>query len=416
MKPIFLTLAVICGLVFHSCTESPEPPTPNPDPNPDLAFDCSENENLCELNTDNNSFGFKVFKQLHDQDPDLNIFMSPLSIATALSMTLNGAKGQTETSMRNTLEVADWTQEELNATYKNLLAIMPLLDDKVRLQIANSIWYREGYPVRPEFLEVNTDFFNSEVSELDFNDPMAKDIINGWVNDQTEGLIDKIVYDIPGNVIMYLINAIYFKGTWLRQFDPEKTFETAFHLEDNTQTLIDMMTHGETILPYFETEHFQAVDLAYGDSIFSMSLFLPKEDYPIDELVNDLESVSWNQWVGSFSDQELYFSMPKFEMEYEKKINRALIDLGMGIAFSDAADFSDINGFGGLRIDEVRHKAFVEVNEEGTEAAAVTSVVIVETSAPSIPTFYADKPFLFVIHERATNSVLFIGKMMDPNQ
>ena len=287
---------------------------------------------------------------------------------------------------------------------------------RCRLQLANSIWYREGYPVRPEFLATNTDFFNSEVAELDFNDPMAKDIINGWVDEKTEGLIDKIVYNIPNNVVMYLINAIYFKGTWLRQFDPEKTFEAAFQLEDNGQTLVDMMTHGQTILPYFETEHFQAVDLAYGDSIFSMSIFLPKPDYSIDELVDELESASWNQWVNSFNDKELYFYLPKFEMEYEKKINRALVDLGMGIAFSDAADFSDINGFGGLRIDEVRHKAFIEVNEEGTEAAAVTSVVMVETTAPAIPLFNANKPFLFVIHERKTNSVLFIGKMMNPNQ
>ena len=385
------------------------------EPAPIVDYDCETIDKLCELTAANNDFGFNLLRELHANQRDENIFISPLSISTALSMTLNGADGQTEADMRNTLEYDDLNIQQINLVYRQMLNALPALDNEVQLNIANSIWYKLGYHVRPEFLEANTENYNSEVIELDFTSPSAVETINSWVESKTQGLIDQIITEIPGNVIMYLINAIYFKGSWKTEFDTENTFSGPFTLMDNSQTEVDYMKHPEISLPYFEDDKVQVVDLAYGDSIYSMTLFLPKEGYSLDGLIEDLDNGNWLSWINALEDENIILSMPKFKMEYEKKLNRELSDLGMAIAFTDAADFSNINGTGGLRISEVRHKSFIEVDEKGTEAAAVTVVVIVETSVPLLPEMNLNRPFLYVIRENQTNSVLFVGKMLDPS-
>lgn len=408
MKSSIAFLSLLALLTF-ACKKEPVVPQIT-----DLS--CLDNSNIPELNRDNNAFGFDLLKKLQEHKPEENLFISPLSIAAALSMTLNGAAGQTKTDMQQTMQVSDWDVESLNKAWKCLLEVLPALDQNVDVSIANSIWYREGYPVRPEFLNANTQNYNSEVTALDFSDPIALATINGWVNQKTNGLIPTVLDQIPGNAVMYLINAIYFKGAWQKEFDPEYTNPSTFYLADGTQQPIEMMTHGETKLPYFETSTFQAVDLAYADSIYSMSIFLPKVEVSVNDLAETLSQNNWNNWLTSFQPQEMFFSMPKFKMEYKELLNRSLSELGMGIAFRESADFSGINGTGGLHIDEAIHKSFIEVDEKGTKAAAVTSIGIVETSVPAIPIFYADRPFLFAIRENKTGSILFFGKLMNPAQ
>ena len=264
---------------------------------------------------------------------------------------------------------------------------------------------------------MNTEFFSSEVKGLDFKDPQSKDVINAWVSNKTNDLIKTIVDEIPPQMVMYLINATYFKGAWKDPFDPDRTFDNPFFLNDNSQEMVKMMNHGQFELPYFETAQFQAVDLAYGDSIFSMTLLLPKETSSINELIDELTLANWEEWIALFQDEDIFFSMPKFKVEYEKPLNQVLKDLGMQVAFTKGvADFTKINPGGNLYIDQVMHKSFIEVNEEGTEAAAVTSVGVGTTSVPVIPYFTANRPFLYVIRENKTNSILFIGKMMNPNE
>lgn len=375
---------------------------------------CISAQQVPALSRDNNAFGFDLLKKLQSNDPDGNLFISPLSIAAALSMTLNGAAGDTKTAMQQTMQLSDWEIQQLNSAWSCLLEVLPQLDEDVDVNIANSIWYRQGFTVRPEFLDANTQNYNSEVAALNFGDPAALTTINGWVDQKTNGLIETILDEIPANAVMYLINAIYFKGAWRKEFDPQYTTDATFYLEDGSQQPVKMMTHGQTTLPYFTTSTFEAVDLAYADSIYSMSIFLPKVGISVNELANTLSQNNWNTWLDSFQPQEMFFSMPKFKMEYKEKLNRSLTQLGMGIAFGPGADFSGINGTGGLYIDEAIHKSFIEVNEEGTEAAAVTSIGIVETSLPSIPVFFVDRPFLFTIRENKTGSILFFGKLMDP--
>lgn len=363
-----------------------------------------------KLTTANNHFGFKLFKEIILEDKDKNVFISPLSISMALGMTYNGAAGTTEEAMRNTLEYGDLTQQEINESYRYLSVMLANLDPMAKFQIANSIWYRLGHYVPPEFININRTYFDAEVSALDFGDPNAKDIINNWVNEKTNGKIKEIVTDSDMYAaLMFLINAIYFKGTWKYEFDPDDTQDALFNLFDGTKKPCRMM-YQENDFQYFRNEYFQAVDLPYGDSGFSMIVFLPLPDKNIDDLISELNQENWNLWVNSFSENTMELYLPKFKLEYDIELKKVLTSLGMGIAFTESADFS---GLGGGFIGKVLHKTFVDVNEEGTEAAAVTVVVIYDSASPA-NTMLVNRPFVFAIREESTGTILFMGKIVEP--
>ncbi|MCO6476922.1 MAG: serpin family protein [Phaeodactylibacter sp.] len=408
--PLFLLGAL---LLFSQCNE--DDPIKGPDISPGI--DCEANHEACQVSDANTEFGFNLFRELHEEAPDKNVFISPLSVATALSMAVNGARGQTQADMRATLEQNGLSLEQANEGFRQLLTLLPALDPEVQLLLANSIWYKQGFPAKEDFLSTNQDYFDSEVAELDFADPQARITINNWVKDNTNGLIESIVdQPIPPDVVMYLINAVYFKGAWRQQFDPELTATAEFQLNGGSATEVEMMNYGQGSLPYFETELFQAIDLAYADSAFTMSVFLPKPGHTVDEVISQLNNANWQQWTESFVYQELLFSFPKFKMKYEESLVKVLTDMGMGIAFTPGiADFTGIAD-AALNIDDVKHKAVIEVNEEGSEAAAVTSVVFENTALPQIPVMYVNRPFVFAIRDAQANGILFIGKMMDPNE
>ncbi len=405
------------ALVFWQCSKEEIVTDPEPGPGMIETLDCMQAPELCQLSLANNTFGIHIFRALHERDPRKNIFISPFSISTALAMTLNGAAGQTRDDMQQTMQLGDMEMATVNTAYQGLLTALPALDPEVDVLPANSIWYRNGYPVEEAFLDVNREYFFSEVNALDFTEPAAKDLINGWVDAKTNGLINKIIDEVPGNIVMYLINAIYFKGAWAKAFNPDDTYDTSFYLATGGETQVKMMSFGGVRLPYFATPEFHSVELDYGDEVFSMNIFLPKENVTMDAAVAALETFDWATFNDSYRSDSILFSMPRFKMEYEKTINEELIALGMGKAFMPgSADFSRISAGGGLYIDEVKHKAIIEVNEEGTEAAAVTSIGVVVTSVPTVPNVMVNRPFLFVIREKATNGILFIGKVMNPNE
>lgn len=389
----------------------------NNEPTPELTFNCQESPMVCDLSRANNEFGFDVFKKLHQHNPGTNLFVSPSSIATALTMALNGAKGATADEMKTMLKINQFELANINAAYKIMLNTLPALDNKVVLRSANSIWYRQGFPVKPPFLETNTQFFGSQVQALDFRNPDAKNVINGWVSDKTRGLIPSIIDQIPDNAIMYLINAMYFKGSWTHKFDKDETVEMPFLKEDQTTTPVDMMGFGGTVkFPLYTEESFYGIDLPYGDSVYSMTLLVPRGNADVETLIANLNAQKWQQIITGMSRQEMNLRMPKFKMKYEKTLNRALQELGMQTAFIPrSADFTHIAD-AELSVDEVKHKSFIEVNEEGSEAAAVTSIGIVVTSIPIYPDILLNRPFLFVIRENQAGNVLFLGKMMNPNE
>jgi serine protease inhibitor len=364
-----------------------------------------------------NTFGFDIFREILSDEPTAkNVFISPTSISLALGMTLNGANNTTEDSMAFALRVDGLTPEQINSTYRDLINGLTTADEKVLLAIANSIWYREGFSVEDGFLAINTNYYNAEVAALDFSSPDALNTINNWVSEQTNGLIPTILTQIDPDNIMFLINAIYFKGTWTKEFNPESTFDGVFKLTDGTDKTVRTMAFEEEI-GYFDSGVFQACELDYGRGNYSMIVLLPESRASLDAVVEQLNAENWTLWMQSFVKQKVQLTLPKFTFSYEKKLNDILSLMGMGVAFDpDNADFTGINADGGIFIDFVKHKTFVEVNEEGTEAAAVTVVGMSLTSYnPDEPVhMYIDHPFIFAIREKTTGAIVFIGKVAEP--
>lgn len=404
----FAMLALL--LIFVGCDNEDTPPK---ETNP---ISCNQYQDLCELNGATFATGLSLLKRLNEDQPTENIIISPVSINTALAMTTNGAQESTFDEMMQTMHIGGWSMEKMNTAHQDFLTNVPNLDNDVTLSLANSIWHRAGYPVKQDFIDRNTTFFNSEVNAIDFANSNAKDQINGWVSDNTKGLIPTIIDQVPDNIVMYLINATYFKGNWRVPFNEKLTFNTDFYLENGQVEQVEMMSHGEITLPYYVNEDFQAVDLAYGDSIFSMTVILPNEGIAMNTFIDNFSSSEWLKQDLALSNRELFLSIPKFKLEYKAKLNQPLADLGMPSAFTPG--LANLKGIADadLYIDEAMHKTFIEVNEKGTEGAAVTSIGIVETSLPQIPFVVLNRPFLFLIRENNTGSVLFIGKVMNPKE
>ena len=366
-----------------------------------------------ELIDANNAFGLELFKKLYNSYPDdENIFISPTSVSLALAMTYNGAREETKAAFEECLQVQGLSVDEINESYKSLMDGLMGLDPDVILKIANSIWYRQGFDVLQDFIDVNVQYYNAQVSALDFNSPSALNTINGWVADNTNNKITSIIDNIPDETVMYLINAIYFKGVWKYTFDVGNTHNLPFYNEDGTIPEIPtMMLKGD--LNKSTNNLFSAVELPYGNENYSMVLILPNDNVPLGDVVTSLNSANWSTWTESFEQSNaLEIYLPRFTFEYEKTLNDVLSSLGLGIAFSPSeADFTGINPEGNLFISLVKHKTFVEVNEEGTEAAAVTIVGIDLGSIGDGNTVHFNKPFLFAIKEKTTNAIVFIGKI-----
>ena len=368
--------------------------------------------------TANTKFGFSLFDEIRKTEQDKNIFISPFSVSIALAMTLNGAFGETEQAMTDTLQLQGLNSESINTGYAGLRQILLTSDPKVTLTIANSLWARQGFSFNSDFLQRNTQFFGAEISTLDFDDPSASKTINQWVDTNTNGKIQKIIDDkIDPLTVLFLINAIYFKGTWQNEFDPSKTREGPFHLANGDEKQIPMMRQ-QRWYPYYRGENSQAISLAYGDGQMSMYIFLPDRESDLNIFLENLNAERWESWMSQFHEQDVSLVMPKFKLEYGKTLNDPLKALGMDVAFDpELADFSRMASLelGNLYIEKVVHKTFVEVNEEGTEAAAATSVEVGVKSVPPPPiSFSVDRPFFFAIRDNETKTVLFMGVVVEP--
>ncbi|MCK4990677.1 MAG: serpin family protein, partial [Bacteroidales bacterium] len=290
------------------------------------------------------------------------------------------------------------------------------LDDQVEFSIANSIWYRLGFQVLSEFIQTNKDYFDAEVKEIDFNDPQTVEIINQWIEDKTNGKIKDMLDFIPVDAVMYLINAIYFNATWKYEFDKADTYEGDFNLADGAKHQAEYMRVSGNFA-YTSNEDFTAVELPYGDSTFSMVVMLPSPEKEVSDLVAKLDVAQWDSWFEYSSFTGVQVDLPKFKYEFKKLLNDPLINLGLGVAFSEfEADFTRINPAGNLFISRVIHQTFIDVQEEGTEAAAATIVEVSLTSAGGGGPihFKADKPFLYLIKENSTGAIVFVGKVGKP--
>ena len=360
----------------------------------------------------NAKFGFKLLAELYNQKPNNNVFISPLSISIALTMTYNGALGETKQAMAKTLEIEGMDLGAVNQANAELREILKSTDPQIELAIANSIWLRNTFDeVNPDFLDRNDRFFGAEIASLDFDDPQTLETLNQWVNINTQGKIKQILGKIEEWEVMFLINAIYFKGGWKAKFDPLKTQDSVFHLIDGGAKQIPMMSHF-CDYPYLGGGHFGAIGIPYGEGRVSMYIFLPHPFSSLDEFLEDLNADNWQNWMSGFENAPgLTLMMPRFSLEYEVLLNDALKALGMEIAFNP--DRANLEGIAPLLfIEKVIHKTFLEVNEEGTEAAAVTLVSPPPASFPGH--FIVNRPFFFAILDNWTNTILFMGIVVEP--
>jgi len=407
------SLLTLASLLVGACGDgSPIGPV---DEIPGLPRALSLNEEL--LVKAGNDFAFRFLDQVYRSVPDSNLFLAPLSASMALGMTMNGASGTTFDEMRTTLGFGSMSLGQINEGYRDLIQLLLTLDASVEMGIGNSIWYREGFPVRADFLDRTRSYFDAEVSALDFANPAAADIINSWVRGETKGKIEEIVEaPIDAATIMFLINAIYFKGDWTHRFPKDKTTQATFTGESGATGAVPLMELADTLL-YAETQSYQAVDLPYGGKAFSMTLLLPRSNVPIKELIESLTPAVWGQIVASLRPKMGTVHLPRFRMEWERELKDNLKAMGMQVPFGGLADFSGLSYEAvqrGVYISKVKQKTFVNVDEEGTEAAGVTSVELRELGNPDRFVFRADRPFLFVIRERFTETILFAGILVEP--
>ena len=371
-------------------------------------FAATEEPDVSSVASANTRFGFKLLHNLREREPGGNIFISPLSISIALTMTYNGAVGETERAMAEVLEIDALDLSTINNSNRALRNSLENPDPKVQISIANSIWSRQGVDFNSEFLERNRTFFGAEIASLDFSSPQATGIINEWVDTNTNGKIEKIVERINQEVVLFLINAIYFKGNWQDEFNKSRTRTGVFHLSNGSEKQVQMMRR-EGVYPYFRGETFEVTSLPYGDGRVGMYIFLPNSDSNLNRFLRDLNAENWEGWISQLQDRRQTMMLPRFKLEYQVSLNDTLKALGMEIAFGGGADFSGMGP--NLFISEVKHKTFVEVNEEGTEAVAATSVMVAQ-SLP--PVFRVDRPFFFTIYDAETQTILFMGTVTEP--
>lgn len=373
-----------------------------------------------------NAFSFSLFDTfLNESEPEDNVVLSPYSIFTALAMTYEGAHGDTASEMSDALHILQ-SNESFHAYVHYLYQVLNAQKDYT-ISTANALWVKEHYPLLPVYTDLIATYYGGNSTELDFSDPsLAAAIINSWIELHTQNLIHDLLSpsDIdPLNTALILTNAIYFKGTWLVQFDEHNTTQRPFERSNGDSVDVDTMrlTQTATLFNYTETDIMQVVELPYAGSDISMVLALPKDGSTIADVVDAMDDEHYEALIGSMTQTEADIYLPKFTIESPVyRLKNDLIALGMPTAFSPNADFSGMNGVGELFIDDVLHKAYIEVNEEGTEAAAATAVIMKLTSTandtpPSRVVFDADHPFVFLIQHNPTGTILFLGTVNDPS-
>lgn len=395
-----------------ACTSSTEPRTPQELRTLPRALSQAE----VDVRDAANGFALPIFQRISAEQPGENVFVSPLSVSMALGMVMNGAKGETLDEMKQVLGFGEAELAAVQNGYRDLSALLRGLDPATSFQIANSIWYRQDLTVVPSFLDAGRTYFDAEIRSLDFTDAEGtKSAVNGWVKEKTKGRIPTILEEVSPDDVMYLTNAIWFKGEWRTRFDKARTYDGRFTTARGTTQTVRMMTQtadSTTGLRVSSDPGIRAFELPYGNGAYAMTIVLPTAGTDVDALASTLTTDRWNRIVEQMRDERgLEIHLPKFTLEYKRELRKDLHALGMRRAMGGTADLTGIFADGGAQIAYVTHKTFVQVDEVGTEAAAVTNIGIRVTSLP--PAIHVDRPFIFAIRERLTGTILFIGKMTE---
>lgn len=403
---LLLPLAVAVLLIYTSCSKNDNLPTEPVKIDLDAA--------QTAVVGSGNAFAFDIFRRVIEKSGNSeNVMISPLSISYALSMTVNGANGNTRDSMLKALRVSGLTLDEINSSYKDLTDALLNVDSRVKMSIANSVWIKNDFPVKKSFVDILGSYYDAESMQFDIADQTVPSKINSWISDKTNGLIKNMVTKLDDNTVMLLINAIYFKGKWKSEFDKDNTITKSFYKPAGTVTVPTMKQKSD--FKVYVGDGFRLGEFPYGQGNFVMDIILPDSQDGIDAILPAVTDASFSSWLNNLSTHKVDLSLPRFKYGFKEELKDILTDMGMGIAFSDLADLTNIAD-AGLLISKVTHQSFIETNEEGTEAAAATVVVVGTTSVgPDSYTFNADHPFLYIIRETTTNTILFMGKVADPS-
>ncbi|MFC5604999.1 serpin family protein [Sporosarcina koreensis] len=364
----------------------------------------------------NNELGFILLDQI-ETDDNGNLFISPTSLLMALAMVYNGADGVTKEEIAQALQMEGIDPMDLNKANASLMTMLNKENNAIQLQVANSIWLNNQYKFQDEFANQSKEYFNAQIEEIDITSNDSPKRINDWVEKATNGKIDKMV-DAPldDDLVAMLLNAIYFKGDWKYPFDKKDTENRNFRLMAGTEKAVPFMNLQEK-LAYTANSEFQAIQLPYADGEMSMIVVLPNEGVDLDEFHSTLTSEKWEEIKSDMNRTRGTILLPKFKMSYETELNDALEALGMSSAFEEGANFRKmIEEDAPLFISKVKQKTYIDVNEEGTEAAAVTGVQMDAGSAPPDDPFVMDvnRPFFFAITDDETGAILFMGLIANP--
>ncbi|WP_340114433.1 serpin family protein [Maribellus mangrovi] len=407
MQRINLFISLILVLLLFACNANDD--SANEVKNIDLD---TKSAQLIEAD---NTFGLELFQRIRETSDEENLMISPLSVSLALAMAYNGADNTTKAEMEHAMKLNGLSTDQINNSYEMLVDALQSLDEDVVFEIANAIYYQEGFPVHQSFLDINQMVYKAEVESLQFG-PAAVKTINDWVADKTHDKIKEIINDLSPDARMVLLNAIYFYGTWAQEFDEDGTKMNRFTKNDGTILDVPMMSKTDK-LQYSTNESFSAIKLPYGNGQYQMVVMRPADGITSTDLIGELSMENWNEWASQFSEQDnIMVTMPRFKFGFKSELVEILKQMGMLKAFTTAADFSKISSEK-LFISDVIHKTYIDVNETGTEAAAVTAIVFETTSVGPGPKkiyFTVDKPFVFAITEKDTNAILFIGEVQNP--
>lgn len=400
--PIFFVLSV-----FWAC-DSKNEPNPNKKETETINLSAVQKQRVHQ----DNNFSFELLRSTIEHSNEENILLSPMSASMALGMVLNGANGNTQDEIRKVINMENLTREEINTYYKLMLEKLPVLDKKTNLKIANAIWLRNDFQTKTDFLKKNRTHFNAYIKAIDFNQQWAVDTINDWASRNTNGLIPKVIKSIPPLTMLYIMNALYFKGDWVKQFDKNKTKEFDFEIEKGESTKVNMMLATDTFL-YASDDHAQYLTMPYGNGAFSMAILLPTQENNIHSLLENIDANRLDDIFRKMKKRKVHVGFPRFKVKQTFNLKNVLKDMGMNEIFNKSlADLTGISDMKPLFVSSVQQDAYVEVTEEGTEAAAVTTISVGTSFNPNESLYFvANRPFVFLIRENSTGAILFIGKM-----
>lgn len=411
--PVWLLVAVtVAAPIMISCEKSSQQDLPTE------PVTISTEPYQKEIIDSANTFALGLFSStLDDVKGSGNVLISPFSVSTALSMTLNGAAGQTFQDMRRTLGFGDKTILQINDTYLKLMSEMVTVDSRVVLEIANSVWVEKQFQPKESFINALMEFYDAGARTIDKTDPSAVKMVNDWIARETHDKIKDMLDKLNPDMVMLLINAIYFNGKWKYTFEKSDTKDETFYVNGSNPEQVPMM-HINTDLNAARIDNVTIAEIPYGQGNFSMIVVLPEEGTGTEGIAGALTQSVWQNWMTTLESNEhnVSLAMPRFKYEYKRNLNDDLKNMGMGIAFTDLADFSNISDLT-LMISRVLHQSFIENNEEGTEAAAATVVEITLTSINPEPMIFnvtLNRPFLYFIKEYSTGTILFAGRVDDP--